>query len=105
MAHPRRWHVLHELREAGVQMRTRARVLAIGAHGVRFEVAAQEGATPHVDEAPADSVILAAGLGPNPEPVRRLETAGVPVVAIGDATCVGYLEGAIHGGFRAAVEI
>jgi len=105
MAHPRRWHVLHELREAGVQLRTRARVLAIGAHGVRFEVAAQDGAPPRADEAPADSVILAAGLGPNPEPVRQLETAGVPVVAIGDATGVGYLEGAIHGGFRAALEI
>jgi hypothetical protein len=29
----------------------------------------------------------------------------VPLVAIGDATGVGYLEGAIHEGFRAAIEL
>jgi len=105
MAHPRRWHVLHELREAGVRLVTRARVLAIGERVVRFEVAAKEGEAPRADEAPADSVILAAGLGPNPEPVKRLASASVPVVAIGDSTGVGYLEGAIHDGFRAALEI
>jgi 2,4-dienoyl-CoA reductase (NADPH2) len=105
MAHPRRWRVLHELREAGVRLHTRARVLEIDGRGVRFEAASGEGAPARADEAPADSVILAAGLGPNPEPVKELERAGVPVVAIGDATGVGYLEGAIHGGFRAALEL
>jgi len=105
MAHPRRWRVLHELREARVRLVTRARVLAIAESGVRFEAAEQEGAPARADEAAADTVILAAGLGPNPEPVKLLESAGVPVVAIGDATGVGYLEGAIHGGFEVAVRL
>src|SRR5262249_60905401 len=46
MAHPRRWRVLHELREAGVRLHTRARVLAIGERGVRAAAAAHDGAPP-----------------------------------------------------------
>jgi 2,4-dienoyl-CoA reductase (NADPH2) len=105
MAHPRRWRVLHELRGLGVRLATRARVVAIEERAVRFEAAAEEGTAPEAETAAADTVILAAGLAPNPEPARRLREAGVPVVEIGDATGVGYLEGAIHSGFRAALEL
>jgi hypothetical protein len=81
-------------------------VLEIGEKAVRFELAgAKEGeaAVPH--ELAADTVILAAGLEPNPEPARRLREAGVPVIEIGDATGVGYIEGAVHSGFRAGTEV
>jgi 2,4-dienoyl-CoA reductase (NADPH2) len=105
MAHPRRWHVLHGLREAGVRLVTRARVVAIDEASVRFEHAPREGEPPVAGAAPADTVILATGLEANPEPARALAAAGVPVVEIGDATGVGYLEGAIHSGFRAALEL
>jgi 2,4-dienoyl-CoA reductase (NADPH2) len=105
MAHPRRWHVLHELREAGVRLVTRARVVSIDERSVRFEHAAGEGAPLVADAAAADTVIVATGLEANPEPARLLAAAGIPVVEIGDATGVGYLEGAIHSGFRAALDL
>jgi 2,4-dienoyl-CoA reductase (NADPH2) len=106
MAHPRRWRVLHELRAHGVRLHTRARVLEIGERTLRFELApAKEGAEAKREEIAADTVILAAGLAPNPEPARALREAGVHVIEIGDATGVGYLEGAIHGGFQAGCEV
>jgi NADPH-dependent 2,4-dienoyl-CoA reductase/sulfur reductase-like enzyme len=106
MAHPRRWRALAELRAHGVRMHTRARVLEIGEKTVRFELAAaKEGAAATREEVAADTVILAAGLAPNPEPARRLREAGVPVIEIGDATGVGYIEGAVHAGFAAGCEV
>jgi 2,4-dienoyl-CoA reductase (NADPH2) len=106
MAHPRRWRVLHELRAHGVRLHARARVLEIGEKSVRFELApAKEGAAGTRDEAAADTVILAAGLEANPEPARRLREAGVPVIEVGDAKKVGYIEGAVHSGFLAACSV
>ena len=106
MAHPRRWRVLHELRAHGVRLHARARALEIGEKAVRFEVApAKKGESARAQEVAADTVILAAGLEPNPEPARLLREAGVPVLEIGDATGVGYIEGAVHSGFRAGCEV
>jgi 2,4-dienoyl-CoA reductase (NADPH2) len=105
MAHPRRWHTLHALREAGVRLVTRARVLGIEADEVRFEHESADGRAVVTGEAPVDTVILATGLEANPEPARRLASAGVPVVEVGDATGVGYLEGAIRAGYEAALAL
>ncbi len=106
MAHPRRWRALAELRAHGVRLHARARVLEIGEKTLRVEIAAAKaGDAPKRDEVAADTVILAAGLAPNPEPARALRTAGVPVIEIGDALGVGYIEGAVHGGFRAGCEV
>jgi 2,4-dienoyl-CoA reductase-like NADH-dependent reductase (Old Yellow Enzyme family)/thioredoxin reductase len=105
MAHPRRWRVLHDLRQAGVRIVTRARPLGIGAKTVRFEVAPEGGGAAEGEEVPADSVILATGLEANPGPVEELRRAGVPVVVVGDADGVSYLEGAIHSAFRAAAAL
>jgi 2,4-dienoyl-CoA reductase (NADPH2) len=104
MAHPRRWRVLHGLREAGVRLYTGARLQVIENDLVRFEVALRE-EEPASQEAPADTVILATGLVANPEPVALLAKAGVEVVTVGDAGGVGYLEGAIHQGFHAAIAL
>ena len=101
MAHPRRWRVLHELRAHSVRLVTGARVTEIGEQAVRFDVAAKKGAAPQHEEVAADTVILATGLEANPEPAQRLREAGVPVIEIGDATGVGYIEGAVHSGFAA----
>jgi NADH dehydrogenase FAD-containing subunit len=104
MAHPRRWRVLHGLREAGVRLYTGARLQVIENDLVRFEVALRE-EEPASQEAPADTVILATGLVANPEPVALLAKAGVEVVTVGDAGGVGYLEGAIRQGFHAAIAL
>jgi 2,4-dienoyl-CoA reductase (NADPH2) len=104
MAHPRRSRVLHELRERGVELVTRARVLEIGATRVRFEGAAGD-APGAPREAAADTVILATGLVPNPALGRALRARGLRVLEVGDATGVGYLEGAIRDGFHAALAL
>jgi NADH dehydrogenase FAD-containing subunit len=105
MAHPRRWRVLHELREAGVQLETNARVREIASDHVRIERGGDAGSEPSVQRVPADSVILARDLAPNPLPVARLREAGVPVHVVGDADGVAYLEGAIRDAFRVAIEL
>jgi len=105
MAHPRRWRALHELREHGVRLVANARVLEIAEQSVFFERPGKKDAPPVRDAAPADTVILASGLEPNPEPAQLLREAGVPVIEIGDATGVGYIEGAVHSGFTAALSL
>jgi NADH dehydrogenase FAD-containing subunit len=105
MAHPRRWRVLHDLRREGVRIVTSARVLEIGPDRVRFEAAPSPQADPVPEEVPADTVILATGLEANPAPVEQLRSAGVPVTVVGDADGVRYLEGAIHSGFLAVIDL
>jgi NADPH-dependent 2,4-dienoyl-CoA reductase/sulfur reductase-like enzyme len=103
-AHPRRWRVLHELREHGVAMHTGSHALEIGAKSVRFERSGSEGpGTP--EEVAADSVLIATGLVPNRRLAESLERDGHSVIEIGDARGVGYIEGAIHSGFDAAANI
>ncbi len=102
MAHPRRWRVLHDLREAGAHLHAESEILEITAGAVRFRGRAQGAAEESV---PADSVVIAEGLTGNPEMVAALESAGVPVRVIGDASGVGYIDGAIADGFRAALDL
>ena len=104
MAHPRRWRVLDDLRQHGVELVPRATVHSIEAREVVYEVALADGETKSC-RTPADTVLLATGLVPNPEIAQRLEKAGVPIREIGDVAGPGYLEGAIHDGFRAALEL
>ena len=104
MAHPRRWRVLHDLREAGVRIETRASVSRITRRRVVVVIGGDEGPA-RSEEIAVDTVIVATGLVANPEPIEALRGAGVPVVAVGDAGGVGYIEGAIHDGFRAAIEL
>ncbi|MEM9174284.1 MAG: NAD(P)/FAD-dependent oxidoreductase [Myxococcota bacterium] len=106
MAHPRRWRVLHDLREAGVELVTDAEPLEITPESVRVRRKSET-----EDEAPAetlvaaDTVVIAEGLAANPDPLEALRASGVPVVPIGDVEGVGYIEGAIHQGFRAALDL
>ncbi|MGB0619561.1 MAG: FAD-dependent oxidoreductase [Myxococcota bacterium] len=106
MAHPRRWRVLHDLREAGVELVTDAKPLEITTDAVRFSRKAEgEDEGPIESLVPADTVVIAEGLAANPDPLEALRASGVPVVPIGDVDGVGYIEGAIHQGFRAAVDL
>lgn len=105
MAHPRRWRVLFELREAGVSLHSDCRVLEIGSSSVSFEMEADDREPEPPKMAPADTVIVATGLRPNVEGVWALSTAAPEVRVVGDASGVGYIEGAIHEGFRAAIDL
>jgi 2,4-dienoyl-CoA reductase (NADPH2) len=104
MAHPRRWRVLDDLRRHGVELVANARVRSIGEKTVELDVRTAQDST-EARSVEADTVILAIGLGPNPGARAALEGAGVAIREIGDVSGVGYLEGAIHDGFHAALEL
>ncbi|MDH3706726.1 MAG: NAD(P)/FAD-dependent oxidoreductase [Acidimicrobiia bacterium] len=95
MAHPRRWRVLHDLREHGTDLVAEAEVLEIEADTVRYSVAGA------VQRVPADTVVIATGLVARHDPADELRAAGFDPIEIGDATGVGYIEGAIRDGFNA----
>jgi len=100
MAPPRRWRSLGHLRTMGVELHSQVSVHAIDDAGVHFTDAAGEH---HV--APADSVILAADTRDDPAGVDRLAGLAPEVHAIGDCSGVGYIEGAMLEGARAARQI
>lgn len=104
LAHPRRWRLLHELRSAKVELVTRAHVRAIRPGAVDFERESDAGAALS-ESRPADAVLLAIGLEANPSFAAALRARGLAVREIGDCAGVGYLEGAIQSGFRAAAEL
>jgi 2,4-dienoyl-CoA reductase (NADPH2) len=64
-----------------------------------------EGGAREVRDFAADTVIIASGLVANPSLEQSLGRVGVEAIVIGDASGVGYIEGAIHDGFHAAVKI
>jgi 2,4-dienoyl-CoA reductase (NADPH2) len=105
MSHPRRWRVLHDLRQAGVGLYGETTVTGIGADSIEFRALASEASDAETKTLPIDTVIIATGLVANPEGVERLRSAGVPLVVIGDANGVGYLDGAIEQGFMAGIDI
>ncbi len=102
MAHPRRWRVLDDLRRLGVEIVPNARVHTIASDAVDYELELSEGErlAASVD---ADTVVLAIGLEANPSVANALAGLGIPTHEIGDASGVGYLEGAIRDGFHAAL--
>ncbi|MBW2275628.1 MAG: hypothetical protein JRG96_20400, partial [Deltaproteobacteria bacterium] len=124
MAHPRRWRVLCDLREAGVELVSGARVVAIGEESLHYALSGAGGTADEECEVPVDTVVLATGLVANPalvdalraegiEPVvigdcsgvGALRAEGIEPVVIGDCSGVGYIEGAIRDGFQAAVSV
>jgi 2,4-dienoyl-CoA reductase (NADPH2) len=100
MAPPRRWRVLHQLRGAGVKLRTRVRVESIGDEGVRF--LDDDGASGVVA---ADSVILALGARADRSLLDGLRGRVPEAHAIGDCERVGYIQGALEDAARAARRI
>ena len=104
MAHPRRWRALDDLRQKGVLLVSSAKVSSIEPQHVAYEIEAADGEAQD-RRVPADTVILATGLEANPDTTKILREAGVPIREIGDVTGPGYLEGAIHDGFHAALTL
>jgi 2,4-dienoyl-CoA reductase (NADPH2) len=104
MAHPRRWKALADLRERGVNLVANARVQAIGAQTVHASV--KEGDAVRELEIPADAVVWLAGWTGDASLAEELRAAGLArVEVVGDAGGVGYIEGAIHSAFHAALAI
>ena len=96
----RRARVVHELREAGVELVREAEVTQIGPSSVQFLDA--EGVQ---REAHARQVIIAMGAQPDNSLQAALAAAGIEAHSIGDCHEVGYIEGAILSGRRAALGI
>ncbi|WP_449432555.1 oxidoreductase [Pseudomonas putida] len=95
----RRWRVLHGIREHGGQLLSGVTVTAIEGNRVRYRTAEGESA-----EVQGDSVVLASGATPDTRLGDALSEAGLKVVSIGDCQSLGYIEGAIAAGNRAARE-
>ena len=88
----RRMRLLEELREHGIDLRPGASHIRIDADSVRFtDGEGQEQAVP------CDQVIVAQGATGDLSLARQLEAEGFSVHALGDATGVGYIEGAMRG--------
>ncbi len=101
MAHPRRWRVLTDLRDHGASLVTGAEVTSIDSAAVRYRLGDER----TKEAAPADSVIIATGLVANPALDRWRSVAGIETVIVGDAPGISYLEGAMHTGFRAGLDV
>jgi len=100
MSLPRRWRVLHDLRNQGVTMRTGVRIEKILDKGVTF--VDKKG---NKDTATAHSVILATGAMPNQNLFDRLNNLGYEAALIGDCREIGYIEGAMTDGARMGRQI
>jgi len=99
MAHPRRWRVLGDLRDHGAVLVTGVESIEIGPKVVTYHCA--DGPA----TAAADTVVIATGLTGDRRLADEFVMAGMAPVVIGDADGVGYLEGAIHAGYHAAVAL
>lgn len=89
--------LMAELAEHGVGLHAGATGIEIGKDSVTFTDAAGQPQT-----VPAGNVVVAKGAHGDLTLADALRAAGFEVHAIGDATGVGYIEGAMHGA-RAAV--
>lgn len=87
----RRFRVIDECRELGVDLLTEASDFVIGDHQVTYSNDAQQERT-----IAADSVIVAKGATGDDTVADALRPLGIPVHQIGDCTGVGYIEGAMR---------
>jgi len=92
----RRMRLIAELREHGVALQAGASGIAITPEAVTFT-----GADGTALAIAADRVIVAKGATGDLSLADQLKAAGFAVHAIGDATGVGYIEGAIRGARQA----
>lgn len=89
-----RWIVFGKLQRFGVNMRTKVKVLAIEAEGVRLSDENGEATLP------ADTVILATGAKPNDVLATELKAQGLKVQTAGDAAGAGSMLKSIAQGFK-----
>jgi 2,4-dienoyl-CoA reductase (NADPH2) len=97
---PRRWRVLHELREMGVDVHIETKVESIGEKNMTLVSTGGERKTLE-----ADSVIIATGVEENLSLAEDLRALGCDVHLVGDCSGVGYIEGAMRDAASIAWEI
>lgn len=91
----RRMRVLEELKEAGVGLYPGAQEIRIEPDAVHFKTGKKGSEQAHAIA--ADHVIAAKGAEGNSTVADSLRAAGLNVIAFGDCTGIGYIEGAIRG--------
>ncbi len=96
----RRWRVLAEVREAGVVMLPQSQDIAIDEECVQYT-------NPNGQRRSirADHVIVAKGAAGDLTLANALDNAGFSVHSIGDCTGIGYIDGAMSGAARLAVDV
>ncbi len=99
MAMPRRWKAVRNAAEHGVVMHRSAVATRITPDTVHFTVGEQE------LSAPASMVVYAAGTKAAAPLADTLIAAGLDVEVIGDASTVGYIDGAIHSAWKVATTL
>ncbi len=104
MAHPLRWRLLAELRERGVRLVERANLGGITPHRVDFEYRDLHEVF-HRQAIDTDTVIAVPELQRDRTLIEALKRTHIPAHAIGDDHDAGSIEGAIHSGFHAAVDL
>ncbi len=96
MAMPRRWEAVRQTGQHGVTLLRNAVVEEITPSTVRYRH--QDG----VAAAPADLVVVASEVEAAAPLAKQLADRGIPVDVVGDASDVGYIQGAIHSAWRVA---
>jgi hypothetical protein len=99
MASPRRWTAVRRAEQHWSTLVRRAEVTEITSTEVAYRV---DGAGARI---PAGTVVVASEVEPGSDLVPALEGLGLEVHVVGDASEVGYLEGAIHSAWAVAAEL
>lgn len=89
-----RWIVFGKIKRMGVTLRTKVKVLAIEADGVRLSDDNGESTLP------ADTVILATGAKANDALAAELKSQGIEVQVVGDAAGAGSVLKSVAQGFK-----
>lgn len=100
MAMPRRWGAVRRAGEHGVRTERTVTVEEITPRTVRF--VDTEGERRSI---PADLVVVASEVAASAPLAKELADRGVPVQVVGDASEVGYIQGAIHSAWRVARDL
>jgi 2,4-dienoyl-CoA reductase (NADPH2) len=95
----RRARVVHELREHGVQMHRNVTIREITRTEVSFEI---DG---NLQAQPMDQVIISMGAEPDTSLADAIAAIGIETISAGDCHEVGYIEGAMLGGRKAALSL
>lgn len=99
MAMPRRWTAVKHAREVGVTVHRKATVQRITRTTVEFTVDGKS------LSAPANMVVMAAGVTAAAPLADELARAGVTTRVVGDAGSVDYIEGAMHSAWKVATAL
>lgn len=94
-----RWSLIKSLKQMGVNLRTRTRLLEVCDDSVKVMTDGGE------ESIPADTVVLAMGVRPMNDLIKSLEGKGIEMITLGDAGKPAKIADAISQGFEGALKI